>query len=275
MLVQDKSTHPNSLTRQQLAELMPSAQGLLSDEPEMEHSLHALQLLILVTCLHRLWQDRSDYFLAWNLTVYYSREQLKTKDFRGPDLFLVKGVSNHPRGSWVVWEEGGKYPDLIIELLSESTAEVDRTEKRELYQTIFRTPEYFYFSPETLEFMGLRLQEGLRYEEIPATEQGWRWSEVLGLYLGIHNRQLRYFLPTGELALLPEEAERLERQRAEQERQRAEQERQRAEQERQRAEQERQRAEQERQRTEQERQRAERLAQKLRELGVDPASLEK
>ncbi|MCJ2541600.1 Uma2 family endonuclease [Thermostichus vulcanus] len=261
MLVQDKSTHPNSLTRQQLAELIPSAQGLLSDEPEMEHSLHALQLLILVTCLHRLWQDRSDYFLAWNLTVYYSREQLKTKDFRGPDLFLVKGVSNHPRGSWVVWEEGGKYPDLIIELLSESTANVDRTEKRELYQSIFRTPEYFYFSPETLEFMGLRLGEGgERYEEIAPTDrvsgteslQGLRWSKVLGLYLGIHNRQLRYFFPNGELVPLPEEAEKIERQRMEQERQRAEQERQRAES-----------AEQ----------RAERLAQKLRELGVDPGTL--
>lgn len=146
------------LTRQQLAELMPSAQGLLSDEPEMEHSLHALQLLILVSCLARLWQDRNDYFLAWNLTVYYSREQLKNKDFRGPDLFLVKGVENRPRPSWVVWEEGGKYPDLIIELLSESTAKVDRGEKRELYERIFRTPEYFYYSPETQEFMGLRLR---------------------------------------------------------------------------------------------------------------------
>jgi hypothetical protein len=39
-------------------------QGLLSDEPEMEHSLHALQLLILVSCLTRIWQDRNDYFLS-------------------------------------------------------------------------------------------------------------------------------------------------------------------------------------------------------------------
>jgi Uma2 family endonuclease len=245
MLAQEKGQEKiPSLTREQLAELMPSAQGLLSDEPEMEHSLHALQLLILVSCLNRLWQDRNDYFLAWNLTVYYSRDQLKTKDFRGPDLFLVKGVENRPRGSWVVWEEGGKYPDLIIELLSDSTAKVDRSEKRELYQTIFRTPEYFYFSPETLEFMGLRLK-GWQYEGIPPTEQGWRWSEVLGLYLGIHNGQLRYFFPDGELVPTPEEAEKVERQRAEQERQRAEQ----------------------------ERQRAERLAQKLRELGVDPGTL--
>ncbi len=126
--VQEKIT---PLTRQQQS--MPSAQGLLSDEPEVEHSLHALQLLILISCLNCLWQDRNDYFPGWNLTVYSSREQLKTKDFRGPDLFSVKGVAHHPRGSWVVWEEGGKYPDLIIELLSGSTAKVDRSEKRELY----------------------------------------------------------------------------------------------------------------------------------------------
>jgi len=65
---------------------------------------------------------------------------------------------------------------------------------------------------------------------------------VLGLYLGIHNQQLRYFFPNGELVPTPEEAEKIERQRAEQERQRAKQ----------------------------EQQRAEHLAQKLRELGVDP-----
>ncbi|MEN9223774.1 MAG: Uma2 family endonuclease, partial [Thermostichus sp. BF3_bins_97] len=217
----------------------------LSDEPEMEHSLHFLQLVLLFSCLERLWKESQNYFLGANLTIYYNRDQLKTKDFRGPDLFLVKGVEKRLRSSWVVWEEGGKYPDLIIELLSDSTAKVDRIDKRELYQDTFRTREYFYFSPETLEFMGLRLM-GPVYQEIPATEQGWRWSEELQLYLGIHNQQLRFFFPNGELVPTPEEAEQTEQQRAEQERQRAEQ----------------------------ERQRAERLAQKLRELGVDPATLE-
>jgi Uma2 family endonuclease len=32
-----------------------------------------------------------------------------------------------------VWEEDGKYPDLIIELLSDSTEDVDREIKLELY----------------------------------------------------------------------------------------------------------------------------------------------
>ncbi len=114
---------------------------------------------------------------------------------------------------------------------------MDRDEERELYERIFRTPEYFYFSPEIQEFRGWRLRRE-QYEESEPTKQGWRWSEVLGLYLGVHNRQLRYFFPNGELVLTPEEAEKIERQRAEQERQRAD-----------------------------------RLAQKLRELGVDPDTL--
>ncbi len=79
---------------------------------------------------------------------------------------------------------------------------------------------------------------GERHEEIEPPEQRWRWREVLGLYLGIHAGRLRYFFPNGELVLTPEEAEKIERQRAEQERQRAE-----------------------------------RLAQKLRELGGDPDTL--
>lgn len=39
------------VTAQQLEQQMPEATRLLSDEPEMESSLHYMQLLILVTSL--------------------------------------------------------------------------------------------------------------------------------------------------------------------------------------------------------------------------------
>lgn len=239
------------VTEPQMAELMPDARQLLSDEPEMESTQHYQQLALLVSSLEWRWRDRDDFFVGANLTVYYSHQQLRHREFRGPDFFLVREVSREPRNSWVVWEEGGRYPDLIIELLSDSTAGVDRRDKKTLYQNVFRTPEYFWFSPVTGEFAGFRLV-GKHYEAIPANERGWRWSEVLGLYLGVANGQLRYFDQAGEMAPTPAEA---------------------AEQERQRAEQERQRAEQEQQRAEQERQRAERLAQRLRELGIEPDDL--
>jgi Uma2 family endonuclease len=194
-----------SLTAQQLADLMPDATQLDSNEPEMESSLHYAQLALLVACLEWLWRDRNDYFIGANLTIYFSREQLKNRDFRGPDLFLVNQTEKKPRRSWVVWEEGGQYPDLIIELLSPATAQVDRTLKKTLYQDRFRTPEYFWFSPETLEFAGYRLT-GQHYVEISPNHEGLLWSEVLGLYLGVQDNTLRYFQPSGELVPTPEEA---------------------------------------------------------------------
>ena len=242
------ANYPKSITAAQLAETMPNAQGLLSDEPEMESSLHAAQMLLLVTLLEWMWRGRADYFVGYNLTIYFSREQLRTQDFRGPDFFVVKDVDPWLRPSWVVWEEGGKYPNIIIELLSDSTAGADRGLKKVLYQDRFRTPEYFWFSPNTLEFQGFRLS-GHQYEEIPTTEQGWRWSEELGVYLGIENRQLRYFDPNGELVPTPTEAALRERIRVEQAQIQVEQ---------------------VQTQLEQERIRTQRLAEKLRVLGVDP-----
>ena len=251
-----------TVTTQQLAEQMPDTRELLSDEPQMETKQHYQQLALLVSHLEWFWRDRADFFIGANLTVYYTHEQLRVRRFCGPDFFLVRDVDPRPRTSWVVWEEEGRYPDLIIELLSEATASVDRTEKKRLYQTVFRTPEYFWFSPLTAEFAGFRLASRW-YEDIPADERGWRWSEVLGLYLGVVDGQLRYFESDGARVLGPEESALREMAQAKRERQRAEQAQSQAEQERQRAEQAQSQAEQERQR-------AERLAQRLRELGFDP-----
>lgn len=208
-----------SLTIEELEAQLPDATQLLSDEPEMESSLHYQQLLILVTCLEWLWQDRTDFFIGANLTIYFSRQQLRNRDFRGPDFFLVKPTEKHPRNSWVVWEEDGKYPNLIIELLSSSTAATDRTLKKDLYQNQFRTPEYFWFSPDTLEFQGFRLS-GQRYKEISINAAGWRWSEVLGIYLGVSEGQLRYFSAEGIKLPSPEEAATQLKQQAEQQQQR-------------------------------------------------------
>jgi Uma2 family endonuclease len=225
-----------AITAHELEMQMPDAKKLLSDEPEMESSLHYMQLLLLVTCLEWAWQERDDFFIGANLTIYFSRQQLKNRDFRGPDFFLVKNTTREPRNSWVVWEEDGRYPDLIIELLSDSTANVDRTIKRSLYAERFHTPEYFYFSPDTLEFAGFRLDIN-QYKPITANAQGWLWSEVIGAFLGVHERQLRYFSLEGALLPTPQETAQREIQKAKQEQVKAEQERVKAEQERVKAEQ--------------------------------------
>jgi Uma2 family endonuclease len=45
-----------AITARELELQMPDASKLLSDEPEMESSLHYMQLLLLVTCLEWAWQ---------------------------------------------------------------------------------------------------------------------------------------------------------------------------------------------------------------------------
>lgn len=177
---------------------------LYSDEPPLETDLHRDQIDLLIRLLKWLWQDRSDFYVSGNLTIYYSPNQQKSEDFRGPDFFVVLGTEKRPRKSWVVWEEGGQYPNIIIELLSESTAKTDRELKKQLYQDIFRTPDYFWFDPYTLEFEGFHLVDGT-YQPLAVTEQGWRWSEQMGLYLGVDEEQLRFFSREGQLVNTPEE----------------------------------------------------------------------
>ena len=209
---------------------------LESNEPPLESDLHRDQIDLLIRLLRWSWQQRQDVYVSGNLTIYYSPQQLKSEDFRGPDFFVVLNTENKPRKSWVVWEENGKYPNVIIELLSDSTAQTDRGLKKQIYQDIFRTLEYFWFDPQSLEFAGFELVRGT-YRELQANEQGWLWSEQLELYLGIYEQKLRFFTREGVLVPTPEEEAIAQQQRAEQEQQRAEQEQQRAEQEQQRAEQ--------------------------------------
>lgn len=198
-------------------DLPPS--DLYSDEPPLETDFHRNQIDLLIRLLQHWWQDRQDFYISGNLTVYYNKQQFKSRDFRGPDVFIVLGTEKKNRRSWAIWEEGGKYPNVVIELLSNSTASIDRGAKKTLYQDVWRVPEYYWFHPETLEVAGFHLVES-QYETIAPTQQGRFPSQQLGLELGIHERQLRWFTSGGELIPLPEEQER---QRTEQERQAKEQ----------------------------------------------------
>ncbi len=217
---------------------------LYSDEPPLETELHLEQIMLFLKCLKWLWRDRNDFYAAGNLTIYYSQNRRRTEDFRGPDFFVVLDTERKLRKSWVVWEEDGKYPHVIVEILSESTANTDRELKKKLYQDTFRTPDYFWFDPYTLEFAGFHLVDG-QYEPLEPNEQGYLWSRQLGLYMGIHDGILRFLTPECELVPTPEEIAEYERQQKEIAQERAEY----------------------------AQERAEKLAAKLRELNIDPDTI--
>jgi hypothetical protein len=148
--------------------------------------------------------------------VYYSSQQAMNRDFRGPDFFAVLDIDgSYPRQGWVVWEEGGRYPDVIVELMSSSTAEVDTGAKKDLYERVFRTRNYFVFDPfDPDSLAGWRLDENLSYQPIMPNEQGWLWCHTLGFWLGTWegtvDREpavwLRFYDEAGNLVPLPEEA---------------------------------------------------------------------
>ncbi len=259
---------------------MPPTDLIFDDGEPLESNRHRIAINTLIRSLQQGWTERNDFFTGGNMFVYYSSVQARNRDFKGPDFFVTLDIDgSYPRQGWVVWEENGRYPDVIVELLSESTAEVDKGTKKELYEKVFRTRNYFIFDPfNAKSLQGWCLDSSFKYQPLLPDSRGWLWCETLRLWLGTNystvDREpalwLRFFDEAGNLLLLPEEAAR---QQAEAESQRAEVESQRAEVESQRAEVARQQAEVARQHAEAERLRAERLAARLRELGEDMGNL--
>jgi Uma2 family endonuclease len=192
---------------------------LWSDEPPLESDLHREQIELLIQLLKSCWRERQDFYVSGNLTIYYSPNQRKSENFRGPDFFVVLGAEKKDRKSWVVWQEDGKYPNVIVELLSNSTRAVDKGLKKQIYQDTFRTPDYFWFDPVTLDLKGFHLVDG-GYEELQPSDDGWLWSQQLQLYLGVHQSKLRFFTADGQLIPTPEEEAQQERQQREQAQQR-------------------------------------------------------
>ncbi len=139
----------------------------------------------------------------------------------------------------MTWEEG-KTPDVVIELLSDSTAEVDKGEKKQIYQNQLRVPEYFWFDPfDPEDWGGFQLQQGI-YQPIPVTPPGQLISRILslslvrwrGVYKSVETTWLRWADLDGQVLPTAEERERG--------------------------------------RADHYQQQAERYAQRLRELGIDP-----
>ena len=212
----------------------PTEDGLPYDDGmPMETQRHALQLQLLIDPLRLYWEDRQDVYVGGNMFIYFSLAQVRNQDFRGPDFFAVLDVSKRERKSWVVWEEG-KGPDVVIELLSESTAAQDKGEKKEIYQNLIRVPEYFWFDPFSGEWAGFSLQQR-EYEAIAEDSNGRLISRVLqlalvrweGVYQEIEARWLRWVTWTGALLPTPQEtAAAAQRQATEAQRQAAEAQRQ-------------------------------------------------
>ena len=118
----------------------------------------------------------------------------------GPDLLVALEVPPwEDRPSYKLWQD--PVPDLVIEMLSESTAENDVGWKRDTYAHL-GVREHWLFDPLGFKLStplaGHRLRAG-RYREIRADANGRLPSRVLGLDLHVQSGELRFRDPaTGE-----------------------------------------------------------------------------
>ncbi|MDQ2645927.1 MAG: Uma2 family endonuclease [Myxococcota bacterium] len=174
--------------------VLPGQDQLPSEDGEpMETGFHDAQDALLKDTLLDAWPERR-FFVAGNMFVYFSERQVRNNDFRGPDVFVVLDVDGHGRKSWVAWEEGGRLPDVVIEVTSESTVQVDRGEKMQIYAQIWRTPAYFLFDPETELLEGFALDSSRRaYTPLSADERGDLLVAPLGLKLGLRPTRYRNY----------------------------------------------------------------------------------
>jgi Uma2 family endonuclease len=149
----------------------------------MESERHLKQASLLWTSLDAHWADRQDVFIASDLWLYFSAAQAKKNHFRAPDVMVVVDTERRERKAWVVWEEDGRVPDVVIEILSDSTAHVDRGEKKRVYERL-GVPEYFLYDAEIGDLEAYRLSGG-RYARIRPEPSGRARSRRLGLDLGV------------------------------------------------------------------------------------------
>lgn len=191
------------------------------DGVPLETNWHRAQINLLIDVVTHRWRDRTDFFVGGNMFVYYSLRQVRNRDYKGPDFFLVKDVEGaRPRGKWVVWEEDGRFPDAIVELMSPSTAAEDLGRKKGLYERTFHTPDYFAYDPDADRLYGWRLLDQT-YTPLAANAGGHLWSAELeawvgrwsGDYLGQTAVWLRLFDDDGRL--LPTQGEAGEQRAAE------------------------------------------------------------
>jgi Uma2 family endonuclease len=150
---------------EQLIEHARNLQLLEEDGEPLESDWHVVQIHLLDELVRQHLGEPDDYFCGGNMFVYYSVQQaeaVKTSKpaYKGPDFFVVRGVAGRRlRRCWVAWQEEGRYPDLIVELVSPSTAKKDKEENLRFYAEVLRVPEYFWYDPERRELRGFVWRE--------------------------------------------------------------------------------------------------------------------
>lgn len=173
-------------------------------KPMAETDIHRDQMVDLIHCLREWFQDDPQVYVAGNLLLYY--EEGDPQASVAPDVLVARGVEDHPRRTYRLWEEG-KGPDLVIEITSRGTKIEDLGNKKALYADM-GVGEYFIYDPLSewlTPSLALYRLDGGEYVRVEAGTDRLT-SRVTGLEFGLAEGRLRVFDPaTGTMLPTPHE----------------------------------------------------------------------
>ena len=178
----------------------------------METELHGKQMDLILDFTRRMLRGR-DAYVAGNMAFYYSSLQARNLDFKAPDVMIFLDVAPRVRKSWVVWEEDGRVPNVVIELVSETTRHQDFGRKKQVYEKL-NVREYYVFDPLSSTLDGWQLVGG-RYQALVPDSDGFLACMELGIRIGavacrwgeVDHRWLRFVDTTGAIVPTDGEAE--------------------------------------------------------------------
>jgi Uma2 family endonuclease len=176
-------------------------------KPIAETPIHFANLGGLIQMLKDYYLEDETAYVSGNMFMYYVEGD--PRKAISPDVFVALGVGRKIRRIYCTWLEGGKSPDLVVEVTSPKTRKEDATKKFLIYQDILKVREYFRFDPlgEYLKpaLQGLRLVDG-QYIPIEPVD-GRVPSEVTGLHFFQEGTDLKLTDPrTGRIFLTLEES---------------------------------------------------------------------
>ncbi len=220
-------------------------------QPMAENTRQFFWIVFIKENLATLFRDRDDVFVAGDL-LWYPVEG-RPDICRAPDTMVVFGRPKGERGSYRQWDEAGIAPQVVFEIWSPSNGFHDKLDRLHFY-TQYGVQEYYAYDPEPAynDLSGFQRVDN-QLLPIPAMH-GWV-SPLLGIRFEPTPTTLELYRPDGRPFLSHQE---LEQQREQEHAARLQAEQQR---------------EQEHAARLQAEQRAARLAAKLRELGIDPSTI--
>jgi Uma2 family endonuclease len=190
---------------------LPTAEELPdSDDTPVDNELQELAPTLLKAVLAYLWKDRTDWFFGIDMGIYYNPDEPPIV----PDGFLSLGVesvkSENLRSSYVLWEEQGILPQLVLEVVSK-TYRREYSGKKDFYEQL-GILYYVVYNPSRRRKPTLEVYKLIQGRYLPMLGNPV-WLPELGLgigkerqtYQGREREWMFWYDAQGQRYLLPEE----------------------------------------------------------------------